>query len=545
MYADFLNGKTATYEGGAAWKMSLKEAIAEFFSLGLLNGMFYQSREEVMRDGMEIFSRALTECPEFATKAAVYGHERNSLKLIPLIWAAYVSTLEDKTLFIKSFPRLAVNVNLLHDFMEICRKTPIRKGLGRNVKRAVNNQLHKLANEYSVSRNKTIISEIVKVTRPSFKDEMFQNYMRYVARDELSFTRAVELKRVIEKIGKNEVDEDVLSAIEKHHFQLEELKHTINNFSGASKKKLEALSKEVVKETNLEKVAALQAEIRELKEKQAHALSGESKRALYASLYRGLRYTALILNLVALERVFAVETKTVQKRGSRGVFTQEKVISAEIPSVIEDMVCEKIRSVTDYRASNMLPFALISAQRMVTNNKFKTAITDILNTCAAATFNLSAEIDVLVGVDISGSMDVMVNDSLSARDISTFFGALLKLSHQGVTVCGLSNNCYPVVFKSRSLFTMADEISRSGEHGGTYLGELMNEYTGQKYVIVLTDSETADDFEARWKKTARRKGAKLIVWQLQAYHIKLSNDPSVVYIAGFSDKLLSLVKRRL
>jgi 60 kDa SS-A/Ro ribonucleoprotein len=61
-------------------------------------------------------------------------------------------------------------------------------------------------------------------------------------------------------------------------------------------------------------------------------------------------------------------------------------------------------------------------------------------------------------------------------------------------------------------------------------------------VIILTDSETADDFEADWKKNAKRKGAKLIVWQLQAYRIKLSNDPSVVYIAGFSDRLLSLVK---
>jgi 60 kDa SS-A/Ro ribonucleoprotein len=511
-YADFLNGKTTTYEGGVAWKMSLKETVAEFFSLGLLNGMYYQSREEVMRDAAEIFSKALSECPEFAAKAAVYGHERNSLKLIPLIWAAYASTLEDKTLFNRVFPRLATNVNLLHDFVEICRKTPIRKGLGRGIKRAVNNQLHKLANEYSVSRNKTVIGEIAKVSRPLFKDEAFQSYMRYAAKDELAFNRAVELKRAIEKIAKNEVDDDVLFAIEKYHFQLEELKHAVTKDLGK-----------------------------------------EAKRALYASLYKSLRYAALILNLAALERVFAVETMTVQKRGKRGTFRQEAVIRTEIPADIEDMVCAKIRSTADYRASNMLPFVLISAQRMVTNEKFKTAIADVLNACAAETFELPwteaghAEIDILVGVDISGSMDVMVNDSLSARDISTFFGALLKLSvrklsHQAVKVCALSNDCYPVVFKSESLFAMADEISCSGNHGCTYLGKLLKEYSDQKYVIILTDSETADDFEDKWKKTVRHKGAKLIVWQLQAYHVKLSNDPSVIYIAGFSDRQLSLVK---
>jgi 60 kDa SS-A/Ro ribonucleoprotein len=541
-YADFLNGKTTSFEGGVVWKMSIKETVAEFFSLGLLNGMFYQSQEEVIRDAAEIFSKALTECPEFATRAAIYGHERNSLRLVPLLWAAYISTLEDKTMFNKAFPRLANTVNLLHDFMEICRKTPIRKGLGRSIKRAINNQLHKLANEYSVSRNKTVISEIAKVTRPVFKDETFQNYMRYTAKDELSFERAVELKRALEKISKNEIDEDVLSATAKYHFQLEELKHSINNFSGGSQERLETLSKELVKEKDLEKVALLQTEIQKLKEKQANVLNGDSKKALYAGLYKGLRYAALILNLVALERVFATETHTVHKRGVKGAFTQEAVVKTEIPVDIEEMVCAKIRSIEDYRASNMLPFALISAQRMVTNKRFQDAIGEVLNACANETFCIPPDTEILVGVDISGSMNCMVNDSLSARDISTFFGALLRLNSQTVKVCGLSDDCYPVDFKNGSLFDMADEISKSGGHGGTYLGKLLKEYRGQKHVIILTDSETADDFETVWKKKTKAHGAKLIVWQLQAYHIKLSNDPSVVYIAGFSDRLLSLVK---
>jgi 60 kDa SS-A/Ro ribonucleoprotein len=165
-YADFLGGKTLTYEGGVAWKMGLKETVAEFFSLGLLNGMYYQSQEEVMKDASELFAKALAECPEFATKAALYGHTKNSLKLVPLLWAAYLSTLEDKALFEKSFPLLANNVKLLHDFMEICRKTPIRKGLGRSVKKAVNAQLLRLANEYSVSRRRKTRALRRPVQRP-------------------------------------------------------------------------------------------------------------------------------------------------------------------------------------------------------------------------------------------------------------------------------------------------------------------------------------------------------------------------------------------
>jgi 60 kDa SS-A/Ro ribonucleoprotein len=541
-YADFLNGKTATFEGGVAWKMDFKETVAEFFSLGLLNGMFYQSQEEVLRDAAEIFTKALAECPEFATKAAVYGRTKNALKLAPLIWGAYLSTLEDKTLFNRAFPHLTNNVNLLRDFMEICRKTPIRKGLGRSVKRAVNKRLFELASDYSVSRNKNAVAEIAKVTRPAFNDERFQNYMRYTAKDELSFERAVALKRVLEKIAGNEVDDDVLASIEKYRFQLEELKHAVNSFTQAHGEKLAALIKKEAGEKDAEKRAALKTEIDKLLEKRANALSGDAKRTLYAALYKGLRYAALILNLVALERVFAAQTRTVQKHSNKGRFTQQEMIKSEIPAALEALVCDKIRNVSDYRASNMLPFALISAQRMVTNTWFKEALAEVLTACAGDTFTIPADTEILVGVDISGSMDVMVNDSLSARDVSTLFGALLKMSHENTRVCGLSDDCYPLDFKTADLFGMAREIGDSGTHGGTRLGFLMKAYRGQKFVIILTDSETADDFEAVWKKTARKKGARLIVWQLQAYHIKLSKDPSVVYIAGFSDRLLALVK---
>ena len=72
------NKETTTHEGGKAYELSLKEEIATFFSLGLLRGTFYQTEEEILRNGRELFERALKECPEFATKAAIYGNNENS-----------------------------------------------------------------------------------------------------------------------------------------------------------------------------------------------------------------------------------------------------------------------------------------------------------------------------------------------------------------------------------------------------------------------------------------------------------------------------------
>lgn len=202
------SNETITYEGGKAYRLSFIEQLAEFFCLGLLNGNFYQSEEEVLQNARELYERAMAECPEFATKAAIYGNNFNSLKLVPTIWLVYLSTLDDKTLFKKAFPRIIRNPKMLYDFMEIARKSNIHTGLGRSVKKTMNEWLFNHLNEYQASRNKGKLAEIIKVTRPSFQDETFQNYMKYIAKDELTFDRAIALKEVIQSLQSGQYTEE-------------------------------------------------------------------------------------------------------------------------------------------------------------------------------------------------------------------------------------------------------------------------------------------------------------------------------------------------
>jgi 60 kDa SS-A/Ro ribonucleoprotein len=399
-------------------------------------------------------------------------------------------------------------------------------------------------NEYSVSRNKGTIEQIVKVTRPNFKDEQFQNYMKYVINGELTFERARELKRIIEKLKRNEVDEDTLETISRHSFQLEELKHAINNASPKNKEKILELSKAIVNEKDIEKVAEFQKEILSLKEKETQAIGAEQKQILYKHLYKGLRYAALMLNLVALERVYAEELSRVQKYSpNRGSFWQDDVVKTAIPEDLSAMVREKIENIADYRASKILPFTLINAHRMVKTAQFKKSIEHILLTCAHEAFNIPEEIEILIGVDTSGSMHSMLNDSLSIVEVASFLGALITSSHKKTTVCAVADFCKKVhLQKDYNLFKMAEAVSHTDVGHGTMLGEIMKEYHGQKFLLLLTDSVTADDLESNWLHAKKPSGAKLIVWQLQAYQTKLSNHPSVIYFAGFSDRLLELLK---
>ncbi|MDR2494181.1 MAG: hypothetical protein LBD24_03050 [Spirochaetaceae bacterium] len=516
---EHFEGKTATYEGGTGYHTSFRETLAELFSLGMLNGMFYQTQEEVLSGAMETFQKALKEEPEFAAKCAVYGAERNGLKLVPTVFLVFLSTLEDKSLFYKTFPRIIRNMTLLHDFMTLCRKTTIRKGLGRAVKRAVNDRFRRLLNEYSASRNKRVAREIAKVTRPGFADEDFQRYMRYVAKDELCFERARELKRILEKLRRNEVDDDTLDTITKYAFQLEELKHALN--AGIPRDRGDS------------------AESGENGE-----MPPEDKQRLYHHLYKGLRYAALALNLTALERVFATETKRVMKHSkARGKFWQKEVVSAAVPEETACMVADKITRAEDYRASRILPFTLINAHRAVKTPAFKEAVEKILLECAHEAFRIPKNIDLLIGVDTSGSMSLKITDSLSALDAASFLGALIICSHEKTRVCAVADYCEQVAFKTDNLFAMAAETAGTNVGNGTRLEKIMEKYRGEKYLLLLTDSVAADNLEKKWLAARKPPDARLIVWQLQAYQIKLSNHRSVIYFAGYSDRLLELLKR--
>jgi hypothetical protein len=493
--------KKRNFEGGVGYQMSFKETLAEFFSLGLLNGNFYQSQEEVLKNAKHIFERALKEEPEFATKCAIYGNNVNSLKLVPTVWLVYLSTLEDKTLFKKAFPRIIRNPKMLHDFMELARKGGVREGLGRSIKKVMNEWLFEKLNEYQVSRNKGKLSDVIKVTRPFNKDEEFQNFMAYLAKDQLTFPRAVALKSVIENLEKGIVDLDTLSLIEENRLQLEELKHSTKT------------------------------------------LSVEGKKALYEKMYQGLNYSALILNLVALERVFATKTQQVNKWTAKGAFKQTLVLETDIPDDVIQMVVGKINDVKAYRKSNMLPFALITAERMVVTPEFKSALGNVLKQVAGEAFSIDKNINLMVGVDTSYSMTDPVTDSLSCMDVATLFGALVKKSHAKTNVFAVATSIEEVpVRKQDEVFAMARQIEETEVGAGTYFEQLMDKYKGEQYILLLTDSMGADNLERKWLKTEKPEGAKLIVWQLNAYQTKLSKDPSVVYLAGYSDRLLGLVK---
>jgi 60 kDa SS-A/Ro ribonucleoprotein len=491
-----------THEGGVSYAPTFREQLAEFFSLGLLNGTFYQNQTDVIRDAAALFQRALKEEPEFTTKCAIYGNNENSLKLVPTIWLVYLSTLDDKRLFRAAFPRIIQNVKMLHDFLEITRHGGIRKGLGQGVKKVVNQWLSSRLSEYQVSRYKGKLSDVVKVTRPKNDDETFQNFMKYVVNDELSFPRVVALKRVITLLKHPVVNDEVLSLIDANKLQLEELKHATSD------------------------------------------LSGEDKKVLYSHLYKGLNFNALVLNLVALERVFATKTTVVLNSFGGKYFNQVKVIETVIPDELIQMVANRLDDVEAYRRSNMLPFALITAERMVVTPEWKSALGRLIKLSANELFVVDESIELMVNVDTSNSMNwTNMTESLTCMNLATLFGAMVKKSHVNSQVHAVATLMKEVKLTTQSdVFQMAREIEKTEVGAGTHFEQIMEHYNGEKFVLLFTDSEQADNLESKWLNATRPDGARLIVWQLANTGTHISNDPSVIYLTGYSDRMLGVVK---
>jgi TROVE domain. len=536
------NRITTTQEGGVAYANTFKEDVQEVFTLGLLNGNFYTSQEEALVHCRELFEKALEVCPDFATKCAIYGSTEANLKLIPTIWAVYVSTLDDKSLFKSAFPRIIRNFNMLYDFMEICRKGGIRKGLGRGIKKAINDKFIAMLNEYHATRSKTMLSEIAKATRPDCKEEGFQKLMKYVSYGELAFPRAIALKTVIASLeeGTYSVAMDML--VRENNMQLEELKHALKGLTAKDKERFKELNKikgtPFISGKEIEELIILEA-------KQSKALSVEDKQRLYATIYSRLSYTSLILNLVALERVYATKSYLQNEYNrNRGTYImQEKVTETDIPDGVLEMVADRIADEKAYRKSHMLPFALINAERMVVTPEFKNAIGKLLKIVAQNAFNIDPKKKLIVGVDTSGSMDSEVVPGLSNVRVASLFGAMVKKAHTDTKVCAIASFCKEVpVTKQEDVFAMSKKIQDTNVNHGTEFEKLMGEYDGEDYVVLITDNQPADNLEARWLRAKRPNGAKLIVWQVSMSGHKISKDKSVVYIQGYSDKLIGLIQ---
>lgn len=527
--------RTITLQGGVGYTLTYEEELCNAFTLGLLRGNFYTDQEDVIKHSRDLFEKVLIDNPVIATKYAIYAAEELGMKLMPTIWLVYLSTLEDKKLFKRAFPRIiGSNVKLLHDFVDLCRNSDIRpggihhqkvkgtnRGLGQGLKKVINELMYNQLNDYNVTRFTGKLEDVCRLTRPEDKIVKRQNakgevydldlkqYFEYIfkPKDEprrLTFERAKVLQETIDILQNQNktIDEfqKALNNIKAQRLQMDEIKFTFGK------------------------------------------LTITEKQSVFAYFLPGLRYAALVSNLVAIERAFATNTRKIKKldpMGSGKYFDQVEVLETNIPKEIIDLVAKKLASFEDYKASRMLFFCLLTAHEMIITSEWKRALNTTLTQAGKIAFaDMPEGRTIRCSADTSGSMDTNVTNSLEAVDIASYLTAAVALS-TGSKAYATATTTKIVPLSNDNLIDCAIKIKQADVGHGTNFETLLQGYAGEDVTIIVTDGQQSDDMERKWKSlTNRPKGAKLVVWHVVEYSNKISMDPDIIYLKGYNDNLL-------
>src|SRR6187431_2494889 len=74
--------------GGVAYRMSSKQALAQYAAVGCLNGTFYASGEEQLAAVLKLCEQVE---PEFLAKTALYARTKGYMKDMPALLLAVLS----------------------------------------------------------------------------------------------------------------------------------------------------------------------------------------------------------------------------------------------------------------------------------------------------------------------------------------------------------------------------------------------------------------------------------------------------------------------
>jgi hypothetical protein len=141
-------------------------------------------------------------------------------------------------------------------------------------------------------------------------------------------------------------------------------------------------------------------------------------------------------------------------------------------------------------------------------------------------------------------MGTKVTSSLTAVEIASLFGTMAFMSIKNASVYATSTFTKKVpVNREKTLFENSNIIAKTDVGYGTCFEPLLNDYQGEQYVVLITDGQQSDNIEGKWAKlSGKPNGAKLIVWHVVGYNNKVSNKNDVVYLKGYSDRILGVLK---
>lgn len=190
---------TVNEAGGLAYKLSPKQALAQYAATGCFNHTFYADAGEQLQ---KVLALANEVEPEFVAKTAVFARDSVYMKDMPAMLLAVLS-IRDKALFERVFPRVADNGKMLRNFVQIMRSGAVgRKSLGTLPKRMVREWFEKRQPDQifkqSVGQSPSI-ADILKMVHPKPSDAEREALFGYFIGREINADKLPEIVKRYER----------------------------------------------------------------------------------------------------------------------------------------------------------------------------------------------------------------------------------------------------------------------------------------------------------------------------------------------------------
>ncbi len=198
---------TINEAGGIAYKLSPKQALAQYAATGCFSRTFYANADEQLE---KVLGLANEVEPDFVAKTAVYARESGNMKDMPAFLLAVLS-VRDKALFERVFPRIADNGKMLRNFVQIMRSGTVgRKSLGTLPKRMIREWFEERGPEQifkqSVGQSPSI-ADILKMVHPKPTDAEREALFGYFIGREIDADKLPEIVKRFERFKAGEAAE--------------------------------------------------------------------------------------------------------------------------------------------------------------------------------------------------------------------------------------------------------------------------------------------------------------------------------------------------
>ena len=152
--------------GGAAYRRSDAQALAQYVATGCLSQTFYASAADQLTE-LQVLAHSVE--PRFLARAAVYAREQGFMKDTPALLLAILAS-RDGALFEAVFHRVCDNGKLLRNFVQIVRSGATgRRSLGSRPKRLVQRWLDQRSDAQIFAAsvgNDPSLADVLKMVHP-------------------------------------------------------------------------------------------------------------------------------------------------------------------------------------------------------------------------------------------------------------------------------------------------------------------------------------------------------------------------------------------